>query len=378
MAEPILELRGVLKRYGATLGVGPVDFEAREGEFLTLLGPSGCGKTTTLHVIAGLLFPEGGQVCLRGRDITRLDPPHRDMGVVFQNYALFPHKTVFDNVAFGLRMRRVAREEIGERARRMLELVGLPGVEGRLPHQLSGGQRQRVALARALVIQPTVLLLDEPLSNLDAVLRKRMRLELRDLQQRLGITTIFVTHDQDEAFEMSDRVVLLHHGRIEQIGTPEELYDSPATRFAAEFIGETNLIEGVVARVNGARVSVDVAAGGRYEALAHDAGLRVGDGVYLMVRPERIEVGAERPAGAPALPATVTKRVFAGDLLTFQLRTEQGLDLRCRKPSLPSYRNLVPGARVWAVVQDCRALPREAVAGPGARSGGAAGGGGRG
>ena len=251
MAEPILELRRVLKRYGATLGVGPVDFVVQEGEFLTLLGPSGCGKTTTLHVIAGLLFPDEGEVRLRGRDITRLDPPHRDMGVVFQNYALFPHKTVFDNVAFGLRMRRVAREEIARRVRRMLELVGLPGVEARFPDQLSGGQRQRVALARALVIEPTVLLLDEPLSNLDAVLRKRMRLELRDLQQRLSTTTIFVTHDQDEAFEMSDRVVLLNHGRIEQIGTPEELYDTPATRFAAEFIGDTNLIEGVVAGVDG-------------------------------------------------------------------------------------------------------------------------------
>jgi len=357
-SEPILELRRVTKRYGATLGVGPVDFEVREGEFLTLLGPSGCGKTTTLHVIAGLLFPEEGEVLLRGRDITRLDPPHRDMGLVFQNYALFPHKTVFDNVAFGLRMRRAPRDEIVQRVRRMLDVVGLPGVEARFPDQLSGGQRQRVALARALVIQPTVLLLDEPLSNLDAVLRKRMRLELRDIQQRLGITTIFVTHDQDEAFEMSDRVVLLNHGRIEQVGTPEELYDSPATRFAAEFIGETNLIEGVVVGVNGTRVSVDVPVGGRYDALAHDAGLRVGDGVYLMVRPERIDVGIERPAGAAALPATVTKRVFAGDLLTFELRTEQGLALRCSKPSLPRYRALVPGARVWASVEDGHALRR--------------------
>jgi ABC-type Fe3+/spermidine/putrescine transport system ATPase subunit len=359
MAEPILELRRVLKRYGATLGVGPIDFVVQEGEFLTLLGPSGCGKTTTLHVIAGLLFPDEGEVRLRGRDITRLDPPHRDMGVVFQNYALFPHKTVFDNVGFGLRMRRVPREEIARRVRRMLELVGLPGVEARYPDQLSGGQRQRVALARALVIEPTVLLLDEPLSNLDAVLRKRMRLELRDLQQRLSTTTIFVTHDQDEAFEMSDRVVLLNHGRIEQIGTPEELYDAPATRFAAEFIGETNLIEGVVAGVDGSRLSVEAAVGGRYDALARDGRLRAGDGVYLMVRPERIDVATDRTADGPGLPATVTKRVFAGDLLTFALRTEQGLELRCTKPSLPRYRDLVPGTKVWAVVQDCRALPRE-------------------
>src|SRR5262245_11699509 len=167
MATAILELHGVVKRYGATLGVGPVDVDVREGEFLTLLGPSGCGKTTTLHVVAGLLFPDEGRVVLGGRDITQLDPQHRDMGLVFQNYALFPHKTVFDNVAFGLRMRRTPREETAARVHRMLELVGLPGVDKRLPGQLSGGQRQRVALARALVIEPTLLLLDEPLSNLD-------------------------------------------------------------------------------------------------------------------------------------------------------------------------------------------------------------------
>jgi ABC-type Fe3+/spermidine/putrescine transport system ATPase subunit len=172
-------------------------------------------------------------------------------------------------------------------------------------------------------------------------------------------TTIFVTHDQDEAFEMSDRVVLLNHGRIEQVGTPEELYDSPATRFAAEFIGETNLIEGVVTGVNGTRISVEAAVGGRYDALAPAAGLQAGDGVYLMVRPERIDVVTDPAAGAPGLSAMVTKRVFAGDLLTFALQTEQGLELRCTKPSLPCYRDLVPGMRVRAVVQDCRALPRE-------------------
>jgi ABC-type Fe3+/spermidine/putrescine transport system ATPase subunit len=359
MAKAILELQGVVKRYGPTLGVGPVDVDVRDGELLTLLGPSGCGKTTTLHVVAGLLFPDEGHVRLAGRDITQLDPQHRDMGLVFQNYALFPHKTVFDNVAFGLRMRRTPREAIAEKVRRMLELVGLPGVERRLPGQLSGGQRQRVALARALVIEPTVLLLDEPLSNLDAVLRKRMRLDLRDLQQRLGIATIFVTHDQDEAFEMSDRVVLLNRGRVEQVGTPEELYDDPATRFAAEFIGETNLIEGVVAAVAGSTVTIDTPAGARYEALAPDRRLQGGDRAYAMIRPERIDLVPERPAGAAALAATVTKRVFAGDVLMFELRTHDGLPLRCSRPSVAEYRALAPGDRVWAVVRDCRALPRD-------------------
>ena len=361
--KPILELRSVVKRYGATLGVGPVDVEVREGEFLTLLGPSGCGKTTTLHVVAGLLFPDEGQVLLGGRDITRLDPQHRDMGVVFQNYALFPHKTVFDNVAFGLRMRKIPRDDIARRVAQMLELVGLPGVESRLPGQLSGGQRQRVAVARALVIEPSILLLDEPLSNLDAVLRKRMRLDLRDLQQRLGIAAIFVTHDQDEAFEMSDRVVLLNRGRIEQIGTPEELYDDPATRFAAEFIGETNLIEGIVTAAGGAMVTVDTPDGGRYDAFAPDGRLRSGDAVYVMIRPERLDLAAERPAGGVALPAAVTKRIFAGDIITFEVRTDRGLLLRSSKPSIAEYRALTPGSCVWAVVRDCRALPRDGSGG---------------
>ena len=216
--DPVLRLDRIVKKYGEATAVGPIDLAVEQGEFLTLLGPSGCGKTTTLHVIAGLLAPASGRVVMEGRDITRVDPARRDMGLVFQNYALFPHKTVFDNVAFGLRMRKVARAEIADRVRRMLDVVSLPGVEERLPDQLSGGQRQRVALARALVIEPNILLLDEPLSNLDAVLRKRMRHELREIQRRLGIATVFVTHDQDEAFEMSDRVVLLNEGRVEQIG----------------------------------------------------------------------------------------------------------------------------------------------------------------
>ncbi|MGQ0663389.1 MAG: ABC transporter ATP-binding protein [Pseudomonadota bacterium] len=358
MSEPFLALKGIVKKYGGTLGVGPIDVTVKEGEFLTLLGPSGCGKTTTLHVIAGLLFPDRGQVVMSGRDITRLEPPHRDMGLVFQNYALFPHKTVFENIGFGLRMRRVSRPEIKEAVSRMLDVVGLKGVEGRYPDQLSGGQRQRVALARALVIEPTALLLDEPLSNLDAVLRKRMRLELRDIQRRLAITTIFVTHDQDEAFEMSDRVVLLNHGRIEQSGSPEELYDTPATRFAAEFIGETNLFEGKVAAADGTSLSVEIPHGPRFAAKAHGPDFRVGESVYLMVRPERVGLTLEAPDGRPALPAKVAKRVFSGDLIVFTLVTGAGPAFLCTKPSLPEFRSLRPGDAVWAVPEECRVLPK--------------------
>jgi ABC-type Fe3+/spermidine/putrescine transport system ATPase subunit len=279
------------------------------------------------------------------------------MGLVFQNYALFPHKTIFDNVNFGLRMRKVPRPEINERVHKMLEIVGLPGVEQRFPDQLSGGQRQRVALARALVIAPKVLLLDEPLSNLDAVLRKRMRLELREIQQRLGITTIFVTHDQDEAFEMSDRIALLNNGRIEQLGRPEELYDAPSSRFAAEFIGATNLIAGRVRSANGTSVSVDIGSGLFYETRSNVKAYQPDDQVYLMVRPERVEVATAQPEGATALAATVVKRVFCGDLMTFTLAAENGLQLISTKPNLPKFREISLGDRVWISPQECWVLP---------------------
>ncbi|SLN64806.1 Spermidine/putrescine import ATP-binding protein PotA [Oceanibacterium hippocampi] len=358
MANAVLQLKNITKKYGNTLGVGPVEFDVEKGEFLTLLGPSGCGKTTTLHIIAGLLFPTEGTVLMEGRDITKVDPPYRDMGLVFQNYALFPHKTIYDNVAFGLRMRKVPKAEIRERVMRVLDVVGLPGVEERLPSQLSGGQRQRVALARAVVIEPTVLLLDEPLSNLDAVLRKRMRLELRDIQQKLGITTIFVTHDQDEAFEMSDRVVLMNRGRIEQLGPPEEMYDLPDTRFAAEFIGETNLIEGRVVSANGSLVNIEIPGGIRMDARKGNRDFGVGDDVFLMVRPERVDI-RDKVEGETGMAASVAKRVFSGDLITFTLTTRDGIEFVSTKPSVERFRHLGPGDDVWVVPEDCRVLPRD-------------------
>jgi spermidine/putrescine ABC transporter ATP-binding subunit len=353
----ILTLEGVVKRYGAATALGPIDLDVRKGEFLTLLGPSGCGKTTTLQIIAGLLAASAGRVTLGGREMTGVAPSKRNMGVVFQNYALFPHKTVFDNVAFGLRMRKTPPAQIGERVLRMLETVGLPGVEERMPEQLSGGQRQRVALARALVIEPQVLLLDEPLSNLDALLRKRMRHEIRDLQKRLGITTIFVTHDQDEAFEMSDRVALLNKGRIEQIGTPEDLYDSPTTRFVAEFIGDANLVQGQVVETHeSGQVRIRVAGGTELRAMAVPGSLQAGDAAYLMLRPERMELTKEAPTSGDALAAKVRKRVFSGEQLSLELETAHGIQLVCTKPSLPHFRELGPGDSVWLVPGECRAL----------------------
>jgi spermidine/putrescine ABC transporter ATP-binding subunit len=323
-----------------------------------LLGPSGCGKTTTLHIVAGLLQPTAGRVVIGGRDVTDLEPRHRGMGVVFQSYALFPHRTVFQNVAFGLRMRKVPRDEIRVRVRKMLDIVGLPGVEDRLTDQLSGGQRQRVALARALVIEPGILLLDEPLSNLDAQLRKRMRQELRDLQQRVGITTVFVTHDQDEAFEMSDRVILLNHGHIEQSGRPEDIYDTPASRFAAEFIGNVNLLEGHVVDADGPQVTVALSETLNLSGIAARPGFAPREPVYLMLRPERIDLHKNPPIGQDALAARIRRRIFSGDLMSFELDLDSGHSLLCTKPSQDEFRGFEPGHAVWVVPHACRVLPR--------------------
>ena len=358
MAQDVLALDGIVKRYGNVPALGPVSFTVEEGEFLTLLGPSGCGKTTTLHVIAGLLEPDDGRLFMRGDDITAMPTDKRGMGVVFQNYALFPHKTVAENIGFGLRMRQVPKPQIEERVGDMLDIVGLPGVEARYPRQLSGGQRQRVALARAMVIHPPVLLLDEPLSNLDALLRKQMRSELRAIQRRIGITAIYVTHDQDEAFEMSDRVILLNHGSIEQIGTPESLYDRPATRFAAEFIGDANLIEGEVVESADGIARIGAAGAGTIPANARDADLAVGSAVYLVVRPERIQLTVEPPSEGAALEASITERVFTGENVRITLATDGGATLRCIKPSLPMYRSMQRGDRIWALPEECHAIPR--------------------
>ncbi|WP_456421987.1 ABC transporter ATP-binding protein [Thermococcus sp.] len=236
-----VELREILKRWeGFEL---KVDLRVREGEFLTLLGPSGCGKTTTLRIIAGLEKPDSGRVFFGDRDVTGLEPYERNIGIVFQDYALFPHMTVFKNIAFGLEMKKLPRNEVERRVNWALELVGMRGLENRYPEQLSGGQQQRVALARALVVEPEVLLLDEPLSNLDAKIRERLRSEIRRIQRELGITTIYVTHDQEEAMATSDRIAVMNVGRIEQVGEPLELYYKPRTEFVARFLGTSNILE---------------------------------------------------------------------------------------------------------------------------------------
>ncbi len=301
----MLKLESVSKRFGRTDAVIDLTLELERGEFLTLLGPSGCGKTTTLRMIAGFEAPTAGRLLLDGRDITAVPPQRRGFGMVFQHYALFPHLDVFENVAFGLRARGVPKAEIPARVERALELVDLGGYGKRKVQELSGGQQQRVALARALAPEPPLILLDEPLSNLDAALRERTRSELRALLKRLGITAVFVTHDQEEAFALSDRIALMESGRLQQVGSPEALYHVPANPFVASFLGRANFLPARVEAVNGDGALCRVAGGGAVWSarLAQGAGRAPGEPVRLMVRPEslvlvRLEGGADGSSDA--------------------------------------------------------------------------------
>jgi len=291
MAELAVELRDIVKHYGTVVALDHVTLNVEKGEFVSLLGPSGCGKTTTLRVIAGFVEPDEGEILVMGEEVSARPPHKRNMGMVYQNYALFPHMTVFENVAYGLRMRGLSRALIRERVASVLDLVQLRGMEDRYPGQLSGGQQQRVALGRAIAIQPKVLLLDEPLSNLDAKLRKQMQVELRELQRRLAITTVYVTHDQEEALTLSDRIVIMQHGHVIQIGEPSAVYHNPANTFVANFIGTTNILRGRVAEtdVTPGRLSF-VSAGGLHLELAAGTAqpLQTGE-VCVTIRPEQIQ-----------------------------------------------------------------------------------------
>lgn len=285
MARPVVELRGCTHDYGGLRAVDGIELAVYEGELLSLLGPSGCGKTTTLNLIAGFLDPTAGRIVIDGEDVTRRPPHERDLGMVFQSYALFPHMSVFDNVAFGLRERRVPAAEIAPRVRDVLGLVRLEGRERERPAHLSGGMQQRVALARALVYRPRVLLLDEPLAALDKKLREEMRAELREIQRSISITTIFVTHDQAEALALSDRIGVMDRGRIEQIGPPREIYARPATRFVADFIGASSILRGRAATGDALRL-----ADGFLLAVATARTLAPGTDVEVAIRPERVHL----------------------------------------------------------------------------------------
>jgi spermidine/putrescine ABC transporter ATP-binding subunit len=323
MTTTVLALQGVAKHYGEVAALRAVDLAVQAGELLTLLGPSGSGKTTLLKVIAGFEVADAGQVTLGGCDITALPPNRRDIGMVFQNYALFPHMTVAENIAFPLSVRRVARAEAARRVEEALALVGLAGYGARLPKQLSGGQQQRVALARAVVFKPGLLLLDEPFGALDRKLREQMQLEVRRLQQRLGITTIFVTHDQEEALVLSDRIAVMSDGVIEQLGDPRAIYAAPVNRFVADFIGESNLLH---ARIDG---DVRLATLDNGVAVPLPRAAPAGAEIGLLLRPEAIEVAPDGAAGG--YPGVIDEVVYLGSTLKYFVRLDNGLKLLARR-----------------------------------------------
>jgi iron(III) transport system ATP-binding protein len=324
----------VTKRFGAMTAVRDLTLEVRDREFVTLLGPSGCGKTTLLRLIAGFMAPDAGAIRVGATTLSTpasvVPPERRGMGMVFQNYAVWPHKTVYQNVAFGLEVRRVATAEIRTRVARVLELVTLAGLEERYPNQLSGGQQQRVALARSLVVEPSILLLDEPLSNLDAKLRERMRWELKELQRRTGITFVYVTHDQSEAMALSDRVAVMHQGALMQIGAPREVYTRPANRTVADFMGLVNLIPARV--ILAAGETSEVAVGGDHRlTVALPPRAAESQVVELAIRPEsvRLAVAAENVPSAPgAVPGKITEVTFLGNLTDCYVTLDDGARVR--------------------------------------------------
>ena len=326
-----IELRDVVKRFGEIHAVDHVSLQIRDGEFFSLLGPSGCGKTTTLRMIAGFEYPTAGQIRIHGREMATTPPYQRPVNTVFQSYALFPHMTVAQNVAFGLEMKRLPKADVGPRVQEALEMVRLDGFAERYPRQMSGGQQQRVALARALVNRPEVLLLDEPLGALDQKLRKELQIELKSLQRRVGVTFIFVTHDQEEALTMSDRIAVMSLGKVLQVGTPTEIYERPTCKFVADFIGETNFIDGTV-----------VENGGDYATIATPEGLRLrgitprpvklGEPATLSIRPEKARLLTTASAGeerAFAMPVKVELVTYIGSdtRMTVRLSEQRTLDV---------------------------------------------------
>ena len=324
MGESILKLQQIRKSFDHTEVLKGVDLEVAQGEFITLLGASGCGKTTTLRIIAGLELPDSGSVILEGRDITDWEPNKRDVNTVFQNYALFPHMNVADNVGYGLKIRKVPKAEIAERVKQALRLVQLEEYGKRMPDQLSGGQRQRIAIARAVINEPKVLLLDEPLGALDLKLRRQMQLELKRLQKQLGITFIYITHDQEEAINMSDRIAVMKDGRFEQLGTPAEVYDSPRTSYVARFVGTANVLTGTVEAVEDDVLKV-ACAGGCAGALRRGYSFAPGAPITLAVRSEHVEFTKD-PA-ACGIAAVIREKTFAGGMLRIALELSDGTTL---------------------------------------------------
>jgi len=351
-----VSLRRVVKRFGNVYAAKDVELDIAKGEFFTLLGPSGCGKTTTLRMIAGFEYPDSGQVFFDEEDVTYTKPYERGTAMVFQNYALWPHMSVFDNVASGLKVRKLPKEEIKRRVLEVLDLVGLRRLEDRYPLQLSGGQQQRVALARALVVEPKVLLLDEPLSNLDAKLRIRMREEIKKIQRTLNITTIYVTHDQEEAMSISDKVAVMNQGRILQVGTPQDIYFRPKNIFVATFIGKSTLLQGKVVKKDADRVVVDVGGEARIAGkLASDSGIKEGDDAVLVIKPEDFTVDPpEEPYNA--IEGVVEFSMFLGSFTQLRMSVaNQNL-----KVFIDPKKEVKPGSKfvIYVRIDDVLVFPR--------------------
>jgi len=342
----ILSLEGIGKSFSGQPVLKGIDLTVQEGEFVSLLGPSGCGKTTTLNVIAGFQHPDEGEVRIAGQRVNEVPTHRRNLGMVFQGHALFPHMTCFENVAFGLRMRRLPAPELQARVTEALELVHLGGFDRRYPRELSGGQQQRVGLARALAVRPSILLLDEPLSNLDAKLRRAMQGELRAIHTRVRTTMVYVTHDQEEALTLSDRIAVMNGGRIEQLDTPEGIYRRPRTRFVADFIGSSSFLEGTVAEAVGESLAILVSNAGQIHALADRGRWARGATVQLGVRSDKVRLASPgRSAGAQGLEGTVVDRVFAGAAFHVVVDLGEGRRLTAHLTEEPPT-SVQPGARV--------------------------------
>ncbi|WP_331000635.1 ABC transporter ATP-binding protein [Clostridium guangxiense] len=341
MMEYMIQLLNVVKAFSSQKAVDNISASITKGEFLTLLGPSGCGKTTTLRMIAGFEEPTSGKILLDGEDVSNKNPYERDVNTVFQNYALFPHMNIFDNIAFGLKIKKFSKEKIREKVIEVLKLVELNGFEKRYPNKLSGGQKQRIAIARAIVNNPKVLLLDEPLGALDLKLRKQMQFELKHLQRKLGITFIYVTHDQEEALTMSDRIAVMNNGKIEQIGTPDEIYERPKTKFVADFIGDTNIFAGRVKENNGieARALIGdseiVKIVDKKESIAK---LKKDNSVYIAVRPERIKLSYDKNEFDNVMAGKIKERIFVGALNRTVVTLNSGREIIVNEPAADTFK----------------------------------------
>lgn len=329
MSKPIVSLMNVEKIYGENHVVKNMNVNIHEGEFLTLLGPSGCGKTTTLRMISGFEVPSSGTIKVQGERVEKKEPYQRDVNTVFQNYALFPNMNVYDNVAYGLKVKKVPKQEIKERVTEALKMVQLEGFEKRKTTQMSGGQKQRVAIARAIINRPKVLLLDEPLGALDLKLRKQMQIELKRLQKKLGITFVYVTHDQEEALTMSDRIAVINEGRIEQLDKPREIYDHPKTKFVANFIGETNLLDAIVLEVNGDTAVIGTEVG-KATVQINPKKIEVNDGVAVSIRPEYMQF-SKKPVEGFNIKGIVKETIFVGNLIKMMISLNDGTEIKVNR-----------------------------------------------